>query len=144
IECIAPPPPTAPLAIAGTTSLDASGYAILYTYRILSNLQSLINAGAGRQLRFATYQGGRSTTPAAQPADFIISKAFGFYAIHEFLHTGSLGGGTGGQEPTGTGNFLDAAILTKVDSKTSGFNTFYIPTLPESVTSLYKTDYLVK
>ena len=74
----------------------------------------------------------------------MISQAMKFYATHELLHTGNLVPPGGTHDPVGTGNFLDSAIMTKVDSKASGFNTFYIPTLPDSVSSLYKSDYLVE
>jgi hypothetical protein len=151
IECVALPPPATPLGIAGTISVNASGYAILYTQRIISNLQSLVDAGAGRTLRFSTYQGGRATSPVVvgsptlqSSKDYVISQAMKFYATHEVLHTGDLVPPLGGHDAVGDGNFLDAAIMTKVDSKTSGFNTFYIPTLPDSVSSLYKSNYLVE
>jgi len=144
IECIAPPPPATPLGIAGTISLNASGYAILYTHRIISNIQNLVAAGAGRNLRFSTYQAGRATSPVAANVDSIISQAMRFYAAHEVLHTGNLVPPFGGHDPVGTGNFLDSAIMTKVDNKASGFNTFYIPTLPDSVTTPYKSNYLVE
>jgi len=151
IECIAPPPPATPLALAGTISVNASGYAILYTQRIISNIRSLVAAGGGRNLRFSTYQAGKATSPQLVGApsvqanvDFMISRAMKFYAAHEVLHVGNLVPPFGGHDPVGTGNFLDSAIMTKVDSKASGFNTFYIPTLPDSVTSLYKSSYLVE
>jgi hypothetical protein len=151
IECVAPPPPATPLGIAGTISVNASGYAILYTQRIISNLQSLVDAGAGRTLRFSTYQGGRATSPVVVGSptvqankDYLNSHGLKFFATHEVLHTGNLVPPLGGHDAVGDGNFLDAAIMTKVDSKTSGFNTFYMPTLPDSVTSLYKSNYLVE
>jgi hypothetical protein len=150
IECIAPPPPTSPLALAGTVSVTAAGYAILYTERIISHLNSLVTAGAGRSLRFATYQGGRATTPqllgvpTVTSVNFLISQAIKFYTAHEVFHVGNLVPPAGAHDPVGTGNFLDSAIMTKVDNKTSGFNTFYVPTLPDSVSSLYRSNYLVE
>ena len=62
--------------------------------------------------------------------NFLISQAMKFYAAHEVFHTGNLVPPIGGHDPVGTGNFLDSGIMTKVDNKSSGFNTFYIPTLP--------------
>ena len=66
-----------------------------------------------------------------------------FYAAHEVLHTGNL------VPPPALTILRDRELPrqrphSKVDSKTSGFNTFYIPTLPDSVTSLYKSDYLLE
>jgi hypothetical protein len=167
IECIAPPPPATPLGLAGTISVDSSGYAILYTHRIISNIcglsnpslvlpcagTSLVGVGAGRKLRFSTYQAGRATSPTqvgdGDPngeanVNYLISQAMKFYAAHEVLHTGNLVPPGGTHDAVGTGHFLDSAILTKVDNKTTGFNTFYVPTLPDSMTSLYKSDYRVE
>ena len=47
IECVASPPPTSPLGLAGISSLNASGYAILYTHRIINHIQNLVAARSG-------------------------------------------------------------------------------------------------
>ncbi len=134
-----------PLGVAGLGSPNGPDNAILYTQRIVDSITGLINAGAGRALQYFTYVNGVVTpqvlpvaggSPAAAAnVTFLIAGAMQFYLAMELGHSVQLTPTVEGTSKTsygfhhapGTGSNLDQAITTKVDSKASGFNSFYIP-----------------
>lgn len=160
IECVAPPPPTSPLGLAGLQTPNGSENAFLFTQRIVQYLTNstngLITKGGTRKVRYSTFMGGAWITPMLVPDEnpanptgdgdptnptvrnFIISKAIQFYlAMEGGGHSTILTPEVMGTRTTSyghhwapfTGSNVDYAITNKVDKATSGFNTFYIPTL---------------
>lgn len=123
-----------------------NGNAILFVHRIVKSMLNAIKAGGTRQMRYFTHEGGawilKSTTPApslpSNPSvtdpnvQSIMKIAFAWYLAHEALEhsydvTAATEGTYGYHHADGSGTNVDVKITNKVDSKTTGFNNFYIP-----------------
>ena len=132
-------------AIGGTGSPNTIGNVVVYTKRIVDRINLLISNGAPRKVQYSpmlTYDSGAKDwspktlvldgLPTNQSVkDFVISKALLFYVGMEVGHSIALNVNAASNPhfPTGTGDALDQGINVKVGSKTTDFNTFYIPTL---------------
>src|SRR5262249_38255474 len=135
-------------AIGGVASPNVIGNVVLYTKRMVNNLNTLISNGAPRKVQYSPMHQavlkGTSVTdwsdkslvgdgdPTKQAVkDFIISKAAQFYTGMEVGHSLDLNV-MASNDPhfaAFSGDALDAAITSKPDKSTSGFNTFYIPSV---------------
>jgi hypothetical protein len=114
---------------AGWGSANGPDNALIYTRRIANYVDKLIADGQGKPLRYATFVNGKSTTPVATNRDTLISKVLQFYVAMEFGHAVRLTTtttSTGYHSAAGTGDNMDQACITKIDSR-SNTNTFYIP-----------------
>ncbi len=141
---------TAPygFAMGGVGSPNTIGNVVLHTARIVNHINSLISAKAPRKVRYSPMlqpvRSGSTVTdwqpktlvgdgnPASPGVrNFIISRAMQFYIGHEIGHSLRLSE-TAPQHPhfaPFSGDALDAAITSKPDKSSSGFNTFYIPSV---------------
>ena len=135
-------------AIGGIGSPNVIGNVILYTKRIVNNLNALIAAKAPRKIRYSpmlqpVLKSGKVTDwlPKSQVGDgdpasagvrnFIISKAMQFYTGMEVGHSVRLADTAPNHPhfPAFSGDAVDAAITSKPDRAATGFNTFYIPSV---------------
>jgi len=128
-------------ALGGTGSPNIIGNVVIYTQRAVNKINSLISSGAPRTVQYSpmtTYDSRAKDwlpkTVIGDPSltsvqDFIISKALLFYVGMEGGHSINLNlsASSNPHFPSGSGDALDQGIQVKVDSKTTGFNTFYIP-----------------
>jgi hypothetical protein len=143
-ECVAPPPPTSPFGATGLGSTDGPDNSVVFTQRIVTYINGLIDAGAGRKVRLlvfqnnawvSTYEGAGAPTDADR--DAVLSQAMKFYVAHELTHSTRLTPTIEGTRQTsygyhhapGTGSVMDQAITQKIDKSASGFNSFYIPSV---------------
>lgn len=135
-------------AIGGVGSPNFIGNVVLYTARVVNHITSLISFKAPRKVRYSPMlvpvRSGSTVTDwepktlvgdgsPASPAvrNFIISKAMQFYMGMEVGHSLRLTE-TATNHPhfaPFSGDALDAAITSKPDKSSSGFNTFYIPSV---------------
>jgi hypothetical protein len=135
-------------AIGGVGSPNAIGNVILYTKRIVTSIGQKIDGGAPRKVQYSpmltpVLKGGspvdwlpKGLVGDGNPAsvavkNFVISRAMQFYVGMEVGHTLHLNV-TASNDPhfaPFSGDGLDSAITSKPDKSTSGFNTFYIPTI---------------
>lgn len=151
IECVDENTPSSLITTTlglGARDLSAGkGYVILYIKRIVDHINSLIAAGGSRKLKLSTFVSGAWTTPTlvggdGDPTkqankDLLISLALKFYEGMEDGHVGVLTKTETIVQRTSygyhlapfSGDQLDQKITTKVDKSTSGFNTFYIPSI---------------
>lgn len=115
---------------AGWGSANGPDNALIYTQRIVNYVDKLIADGQGKPLRYSTFVNGKWTTPVATTRDVLISKVLQFYIAMESGHavrlTTTTTTSTGYHSAAGTGDNMDQACITKIDSK-SNTNTFYIP-----------------
>jgi hypothetical protein len=130
-------------ALGGTGTPNTIGNVVIYTKRIVKQITTLITNGAPRNVQYSpmiTYDSRAKDwlpkTPLGGPNlnsvnDFVVSKAMLFYVGMEAGHSISLNlaAASSPHFPTGSGDALDQAIQVKVDKSTSGFNTFYIPSV---------------
>ena len=129
-------------ALGGTGSPNIIGNVVVYTKRIVDRINLLIDNGVGRSVQYSpmlTYDSRAKDwlpktlvgAPTSNVKDFVISKALLFYVGMEVGHSLDLNETASANPhfPAGSGDALDAGITVKVDSKTSGFNTFYIPSV---------------
>ena len=126
----------------------------MYTQRIVNYIDTLIANGQGRALRVFTFQNGnwvQKTNPNGGPVDanYVKSQAMKFYLAHELSHGLTLTPTVefnkttsyGYHHAPGTGSVQDQTIVQKIDRSTSGFNSFYIPSLYNGADqSSYKTE----
>jgi len=117
-------------------------------------INELIARGGTRALKLFTFQNGawverKKANGAPVDADFIVSQAMKFYVAHELTHSTQLTPTVEGTRQTsygyhhapGTGSVMDQTITQKIDKSTSGFNSFYIPSIYNgSDQSSYKAD----
>lgn len=123
-----------------------NGNAVLFVHRIVKSMLNAIIAGGTRQMKYFTFEGGTWTNKKTIPApssstnpsvtdpnvQSIMQIAFAWYLAHEALEhsydvTKATEGTYGYHHADGSGTNVDIRIVNKVDSKTSGFNNFYIP-----------------
>jgi hypothetical protein len=123
-----------------------NGNAVLFVHRIVKSMLNAIKAGGTRPMKYFTYEGNawslKSTLPAPSSStnpsvtdpnvQSIMQIAFAWYLAHEaFEHsydvTKATEGTYGYHHADGSGTNVDIKIVNKVDSKTTGFNNFYIP-----------------
>jgi len=126
-----------------------NGNAILFVHRIVKSMLNAIKAGGTRSIKYFTYEGGGwilKSPPSPIPApsspsnpsvadsnvQSIMKIAFAWYLAHEALEhsydvTAATEGTYGYHHADGSGTNVDIKIVNKVDSKTTGFNNFYIP-----------------
>ena len=142
-------------ALGGIGSPNIIGNVILYTKRMVNNLNAVIAAKAPRRIQYSpmrqpVLKAGRVTdwlpktlvgngNPAsADVRNFIISRAMQFYTGHEVGHSLRLSNTAPNRPhfPTLSGDGLDAAITSKPDKLPGGFNTFYIPSVYSIVDQL--------
>jgi hypothetical protein len=126
-------------APGGSGSPNTIGNVVIYTRRILNQINLLINNGAPRNVQYSpmlTYDSRakdwlpKTLVGAPSAAGVLVaSKAMLFYVGHEIGHAIALNvtAASNPHFPSGSGDSLDQGITVKVDNKTSGFNTFYIP-----------------
>jgi hypothetical protein len=145
---------TGPLGTTGIGTPDGPDNSLIYTQRIVNYIDTLIANGQGRALKVFTFQNGtwveqKKAGGAAPDRDFVISQAMKFYAAHELTHSTQLTPTVEGTRTTsygyhhapGTGSVMDQTIVQKIDKSTSGFNSFYIPSLYNGADqSSYKTE----
>jgi hypothetical protein len=129
-------------ALGGTGSPNTIGNVVIFTKRVVNRINALIAAGAPRKVQYSPMVSyvsrdwspktvvGDGDPAATNVKNFIISKALQYYLGMEVGHSISLNTAASSNPhfPSGSGDVLDQGITVKVDSKTSGFNTFYIPT----------------
>jgi hypothetical protein len=131
-------PGTANASLLGNTGLGSPNGpddSVVNTKRIVDKVDALIAAGAPRQLMYSTFVNGAWTTPVPTTRDFLISKLIQWVVGHEIGHAVQLTPTVMGTQKTSygyhfapfTGDMLDQTVTTKIDTKTTGFNTFYIP-----------------
>jgi hypothetical protein len=153
-ECLDAPASASLLGSTGIGTPDGPDNSLFYTQRIVNYINGLIQSGQGRALKVFTFQNGRwvellkaDGTPT--DANFVISQAMKFYAAHELSHSLQLTPTVEGSKTTsygyhhapGTGSVIDQTIVQKIDKSTSGFNSFYIPSLYNGADqSSYKTE----
>lgn len=132
-------------ALGGTGSPNTIGNVVIYTKRVVDRIKLLISNGAPRKVQHSpmlTYSSSaKDWSPKTQVldglhtnpnvVDFVISKALLFYVGMEVGHSVALNLAASANPhfPAGTGDALDQGITVKVDKSSSGFNTFYIPSV---------------
>jgi hypothetical protein len=123
-----------------------NGNAVLFVHRIVKSMLNAIIAGGTRQMKYFTFEGNAWTLKSTIPAPLsstnpsvtdtnvqsIMRIAFAWYLAHEALEhsydvTKATEGTYGYHHADGSGTNVDIKIVNKVDSKTSGYNNFYIP-----------------
>jgi len=140
IECIDDNGTLFGWALGGTGSPNLIGNVVVYTKRIVDRINLLINNGAPRSVQYSpmlTFANKDWTpktllgAPTSSVKDFVISKALLFYVGMEVGHSLDLNESASANPhfPAGSGDALDQGITVKVDRSTSGFNTFYIPSV---------------
>jgi hypothetical protein len=143
IECLEDQSPSPyGWALGGTGSPNTIGNVVVYTARIITKINQLITSGGTRSVQYSpmlTYDSRARDwlpktslgVPTDSVRDFVISKALLFYIGMEAGHSIALNVAAASNPhfPAGTGDALDQGITVKVDKSTSGFNTFYIPTI---------------
>jgi hypothetical protein len=146
-ECLDAPPSATLLGSTGIGTPDGPDNSLVYTQRIVNYINTLIqNGGTTRALKVFTFQGGswvekKNVGANGQivptDANFVISQAMKFYAAHELTHSLQLTPTVEGTRTTsygyhhapGTGSVIDQTIVQKIDKSTTGFNSFYIPSV---------------
>lgn len=125
--------------------------AIIYTQRIVNSIKSLVTNGGSRKLQYSTFVNGAWSTPVlvngngtpdptsgpgggpGPNTNFLISKIIQYIAAMEIGHavklTTTFSTTYGYHYAPFSGDNLDQTITNKVDKSTSGFNTFYIPSI---------------
>jgi hypothetical protein len=122
--------------------------AIVYTQRIVKSIQTLVANGGSRKLKYSTFVNGvwsspvlvGDGTPDANPTgapgpntNFLISKIIQYIVAMEIGHavklTTTFSTQYGYHYAPFSGDNLDQTITNKIDKSTSGFNTFYIPSI---------------
>jgi hypothetical protein len=135
-------------AIGGIGSPNVIGNVILYTKRMVNNLTLLISSKAPRKVRYSPmlqpvvsagkvtdwlpkFQVGDGDPASPAVRNFIITKAMQFYTGMEIGHSVRLADTAPNHPhfPVFSGDAVDAAITSKPDKLTRGFNTFYIPSV---------------
>jgi hypothetical protein len=130
-------------ALGGTGSPNIIGNVVVYTKRVVKQINLLIDNGAPRKVQYSPMLAyvSRDWTPKtlvldglptnASVKDFVISKALLFYVGMEVGHSIALNlaAASNPHFPAGSGDALDQGISVKVDKSTGGFNTFYIPSI---------------
>lgn len=145
-ECLDAPAGSTLLGSTGIGTPDGPDNSLVYTQRIVNYITTLINNGNPRPLKVFTFQGGSWVEKqkvdangqiVPTDANFVISQAMKFYTAHELSHSLKLTPTTEGTKTTsygyhhapGTGSVIDQTITQKIDKSTSGFNSFYIPSV---------------
>jgi hypothetical protein len=145
-ECLDAPSGATLLGSTGIGTPDGPDNSLVYTQRIVNYINTLINNGNPRALKVFTFQGGswvekKNVGANGQivptDANFVISQAMKFYTAHELSHSLQLTPTVEGTKTTsygyhhapGTGSVQDQTIVQKIDRSTTGFNSFYIPSV---------------
>lgn len=146
---------TSIFAISGWTTPNDTINCIIFSKRIEFRMlntntalgpQGLIPLGGSRKLRIQTYNGtgwittfteGDLGTTRAEAERLVVAEVVRFYVTMEYAHGGKLNPtiGTCGVHdcPAGThGHINDRDFQQVIDRKTTGFNTFRIPTIPNA------------
>ena len=130
-----------PLGTTGIGSTNGPDNSLLYTKRIQDYMRSLIANGGGRPLKVFAFENGawvaKTKADGTVDENFVVSQAMKFYAAHELTHSTRLTPTVEGTTKTsygyhhapGTGSVMDQAITQKIDKSTTGFNSFYIPSV---------------
>jgi hypothetical protein len=142
-ECLDTTPNATTWGSATPGTPNGPDNAIIYTQRIVNSIKSLVSNGGSRKLKFSTFVNGAWSTPAlvngngdptvTANVDFLISKIIQYIVAMEIGHavklTTTFSTQYGYHYAPFTGDNLDQTITNKVDKSTSGFNTFYIPSI---------------
>jgi hypothetical protein len=160
IECVAPPStpflPPAQAPISG--SLEAEGYVVLNTHKMIDVITQKIAGGGTRTLKLSTFQAGKwiraqavGTTLAATLAgqgsgdptvqahrDVLIGQYFKRTLAHEAGHNGSLEPPAVGHATDFSGLYLSSSITV---NPTSSSNVFYIESATESYTTTDRSSF---
>jgi hypothetical protein len=132
---------TSPLGSTGLGSPTGPDNSLVYTQRIADYIDTLIAAGGARTLKLFGFENGawvsKTNSNGTVNREFIISQAMKFYVAHELSHSTRLTPTVEGTNKTSygyhhaplTGSVMDQTIVHKIDRSTSGFSSFYIPSL---------------
>ena len=147
-------------ATSGWTTANQAVGCTLYAKRIEKRLTDPINAdptksgliakGGSRKIRVQTCLSATCTSSSNWVTVFaegtggltrdvairrLVAELIRFYATMEWIHGGKVRatlGTCGSHDCAGTGYLVDKDLVQVIDSKTSGFNTFRIPSLANS------------
>lgn len=130
------------LGNSGLGTTNGPDNSLLYTQRIINKISEMIANGAGRTLRVFTLVQGTwvqqfDASGVGASEDFVISQVMKYVAPHELTHSTRLTPTVEGDRRTsygyhhapGTGSVMDQTITQKIDKATTGFNSFYIPSV---------------